>query len=794
MSRRNDSMCDGDLDAILSYLSSKINKIFCDREFVGCVKEDFDIILQNTNNHCVVFPKLKPIFLKVLRYQAVIFDLSVFCIGSGCNQVAVVCKKTFLKEQANECPREEGKQAQRTMDSEEQTSKTTSRRSNRVNRPTQSYYVPPAQRSSTKQKTNHEHTKTSKKVQAKSKSQTENSRRSLIEVEQQETDVPNIPKTNGKSKAQEESPSVTLDNSDVSICTDDKDVSQDSSSIIENNVAITTECNQLNAEESTCVIIDQRQSCLDEISRKNEDDQSSKESNEPSNYSSVSIEQTLEESNLAVENSSFCTNSLLADSQRISEEVQCVNSTNSLQSEVQISEKEDTCRTSDLNQNVQNNIFLKLVNDYFSLNDSCETKLEELNLRAAAEDVLEYKEMGLHAPTEENSKIQSSADQTSHNEKVEQIIKCLESVLAENNRAYEINGYTDKEAAKEILVQKLVEQINSLFLVTTFDSSCSNKDAEASTIINTKSSNESDDSVKTQSDEQKEDKNNSSSTTTPLYITYNNDSIDKKDVYIDNENEEIQRPTENNRKSRSVMKHNIRNVDSLKLVQNETVPQKHSAKNLEESFTKDEQDGLSTWEDMFDEKGDLQPEYVEEIVKRIGCGVKVVKASHDYSAYQNTKYQDLEHVIELYDFPSSFKTQDLIQLYRGASQDPMYVKWCDDTHALLVLSSPVQAQRALQIEHEIIKSRPLSQASAIAALTASSADLKPAMKRPQTNMQTARRLINTHLGTKSTLSKEIAEQERRALQDAREQRRQERQNEKDAWEGRPRCAKSLEFS
>lgn len=85
----------------------------------------------------------------------------------------------------------------------------------------------------------------------------------------------------------------------------------------------------------------------------------------------------------------------------------------------------------------------------------------------------------------------------------------------------------------------------------------------------------------------------------------------------------------------------------------------------------------------------------------------------------------------------------------------------------MTLQLYISAQRALQIEHEIIKSRPLSQASAIAALTASSADLKPAMKRPQTNMQTARRLINTHLGTKSRLSKEIAEQERRALQDAR---------------------------
>lgn len=36
----------GDIDTILSYLSSKINKIFCDREFVGCVKEDFNVILQ----------------------------------------------------------------------------------------------------------------------------------------------------------------------------------------------------------------------------------------------------------------------------------------------------------------------------------------------------------------------------------------------------------------------------------------------------------------------------------------------------------------------------------------------------------------------------------------------------------------------------------------------------------------------------------------------------------------------------------------------------------------------------
>lgn len=50
---------------------------------------------------------------------------------------------------------------------------------------------------------------------------------------------------------------------------------------------------------------------------------------------------------------------------------------------------------------------------------------------------------------------------------------------------------------------------------------------------------------------------------------------------------------------------------------------------------------------------------------------------------------------------------------------------------------------------------------------ASQYDLKPAMKRPQTNLQTARRLITTHLGTKSRVSKEQTEMERENLRKAR---------------------------
>lgn len=72
---------------------------------------------------------------------------------------------------------------------------------------------------------------------------------------------------------------------------------------------------------------------------------------------------------------------------------------------------------------------------------------------------------------------------------------------------------------------------------------------------------------------------------------------------------------------------------------------------------------------------------------------------------------------------------------------------------------------------------------------------------PQTSLQTARRLITTHLGTRSGISPEQNQKEREILRTARgkvevvmindllliecflERKRQARQTEKDAWEG-----------
>lgn len=58
-------------------------------------------------------------------------------------------------------------------------------------------------------------------------------------------------------------------------------------------------------------------------------------------------------------------------------------------------------------------------------------------------------------------------------------------------------------------------------------------------------------------------------------------------------------------------------------------------------------------------------------------------------------------------------------------------------------------------------------ASLIALQVATKSDLKPAMKRPPTTMQTARRLITSHLGTRTKISKEEQEKEKEMLRKAK---------------------------
>ncbi|XP_060517451.1 uncharacterized protein LOC132696571 [Cylas formicarius] len=200
-----------------------------------------------------------------------------------------------------------------------------------------------------------------------------------------------------------------------------------------------------------------------------------------------------------------------------------------------------------------------------------------------------------------------------------------------------------------------------------------------------------------------------------------------------------------------------------------------------------ENSNVSHWEDLFDNEH-LQVNLFPKDNHKQTSSTKTEKFEDDFSNRLSKSNEELEHVVELYGFPSSFATHDIISAFHEVHNDSMYVKWINDTQALLILGSSSQAQKALSLSHPLIKVRSMSEASKSAIEKANQSDIKPAMKRPETNLNTARRLITSHLGAKSRISKEQTAKEKESLRKAKETRRMLKQNEKDAWEGNLRSA------
>ncbi|XP_022914841.1 coiled-coil domain-containing protein R3HCC1L isoform X2 [Onthophagus taurus] len=263
-----------------------------------------------------------------------------------------------------------------------------------------------------------------------------------------------------------------------------------------------------------------------------------------------------------------------------------------------------------------------------------------------------------------------------------------------------------------------------------------------------------------------------------LVIMLNETSL-SEDKNVDLEKQEMERVISNiNRKTRPIIKHvNVGNNDVLRI----DLQRKAEKPKV---ILKDQQ--VANWEDLFNEDDDIVEIAEEYEDDKHNESINKEEEEEEEQPPPRTEFSDLEHVIELYDFPPSFKTQDLIQLYHEVNKESMYVKWCDETHALLVFSTPTQANMALNLKHDIIKSRRMGYASAIACQVASKSDLKPALRRPQTSMQTARRMITSHLGTGLRISKEEQAREREELRKAKELKKAQKQSEFDAWEGNPR--------
>lgn len=148
-------------------------------------------------------------------------------------------------------------------------------------------------------------------------------------------------------------------------------------------------------------------------------------------------------------------------------------------------------------------------------------------------------------------------------------------------------------------------------------------------------------------------------------------------------------------------------------------------------------------------------ELSEELKAHLKGGVCVhIELVHgDFSSYESVSVntEDFSHVIEIYDFPPLFKTDDLLDAFTEYSEGGMKIKWVDNTHALGIFSCEAAALHALSISHPLLKARALSQGSKKAKGKAirRAEFLQPVKERPRTDSAVARRMVTRALGLQS---------------------------------------------
>ncbi|XP_055016962.1 LOW QUALITY PROTEIN: R3H and coiled-coil domain-containing protein 1 [Boleophthalmus pectinirostris] len=122
----------------------------------------------------------------------------------------------------------------------------------------------------------------------------------------------------------------------------------------------------------------------------------------------------------------------------------------------------------------------------------------------------------------------------------------------------------------------------------------------------------------------------------------------------------------------------------------------------------------------------------------------------DFSSFESVSFcaEAFAHVIEIYDFPPLFQTQDLLDAFTQYSDGGMKIKWVDNTHALGIFSCEAAALQALSMSHPLLKTRPLSQGSNKAKGKAlrRAEFLQPVRERPRTDCAVARRMVTRALG------------------------------------------------
>ncbi|XP_068607400.1 coiled-coil domain-containing protein R3HCC1L [Brachionichthys hirsutus] len=222
---------------------------------------------------------------------------------------------------------------------------------------------------------------------------------------------------------------------------------------------------------------------------------------------------------------------------------------------------------------------------------------------------------------------------------------------------------------------------------------------------------------------------------------------------------------------------------------------------LEAISLQEDEGNEESWDTLFNDDGDcLEPHPLSELAVKEGKKKASIQEPRFDSCNMDRGDDDdddddddidltedeLSHVVEIYDFPAEFRTEDLLKLFQSYQQRGFDIQWIDSSHALGLFSSPIAAREALRSKHPLMKLQPLSKSSSATKAKARSCsdDLLPAKERPQTSAALARRLVTGALGVKTNITKEQREAERKKLQEARDQKRLAAKQKEDAWEGK----------
>ncbi|KAH1177708.1 hypothetical protein KIL84_011410 [Mauremys mutica] len=140
-----------------------------------------------------------------------------------------------------------------------------------------------------------------------------------------------------------------------------------------------------------------------------------------------------------------------------------------------------------------------------------------------------------------------------------------------------------------------------------------------------------------------------------------------------------------------------------------------------------------------EDRGTENPAVNEQSSVEDDCGAELL---------QELNEGDFGHVIEIYDFLPSLKTEHLMEAFSEFHKSGFKIQWVDDTHALGIFSSLAAASQALGQSYSSLKIRSLihgTRQSKTKALQRPKL-LQLAKERPQTDTAVARRLVTRALG------------------------------------------------